>query len=35
MTAYGDEAPEIFFPDAAAFEAWLEEHVDAPSPGCG
>ena len=21
MTAYGDEAPEIFFPDAAAFEA--------------
>ena len=28
MTAYGDEAPEIFFPDAAAFEAWLEEHVE-------
>ena len=28
MTAYGDEAPEIFFPDAAAFEAWLEKHVD-------
>ena len=27
MTPYGDEAPEIFFPDAAAFEAWLEEHV--------
>ncbi len=27
MTAYGDEAPVIFFPDAAAFEAWLEAHV--------
>ncbi len=27
MTSYGDEAPVIFFPDAAAFEAWLEEHV--------
>ena len=28
MTTYGDEAPVIFFPDAAAFEAWLEEHVE-------
>ena len=27
MTGYGDAAPVIFFPDAAAFEAWLEEHV--------
>ena len=25
---YGDEAPVVFFPDASAFEAWLEEHVD-------
>jgi len=32
VTAYGDEAPEIFFPDAAAFEAWLEKHV-AHQPG--
>ena len=28
MTAYGDEAPVLFFADAVAFEAWLEEHVD-------
>ncbi|MGZ8738950.1 MAG: YdeI/OmpD-associated family protein [Nocardioides sp.] len=28
MTTTGGEAPVIFFPDAAAFEAWLEEHVD-------
>jgi len=27
VTTYGDDAPAIFFPDAAAFEAWLEEHV--------
>ena len=23
-----DEAPTIFFPDGAAFEAWLDDHVD-------
>ena len=28
MTAGPDEAPVVFFPDAAAFEAWLEENVD-------
>lgn len=27
MATYGDEAPVIHFADAAAFEAWLEEHV--------
>jgi uncharacterized protein YdeI (YjbR/CyaY-like superfamily) len=25
---FGDEAEVIAFPDAAAFEAWLDEHVD-------
>ena len=28
MTTYGDEAPEIYFADAAEFDAWLDEHVD-------
>ena len=28
MTTYADEAPEIFFPDADAFEVWLEKNVD-------
>jgi uncharacterized protein YdeI (YjbR/CyaY-like superfamily) len=29
MAEPGDDGAEIiFFPDAAAFEAWLEEHVD-------
>ena len=29
MTATGnDDAETIFFPDAAAFEGWLDEHVD-------
>jgi uncharacterized protein YdeI (YjbR/CyaY-like superfamily) len=32
VTAYGDAAPVLFFEDAAAFEAWLEEHV-AHQPG--
>ena len=27
MTSYADEAPVVFFPDAPAFEAWLDEHV--------
>lgn len=28
LAVVSDEAPELYFPDAAAFEAWLEEHVD-------